>query len=170
MERLWDLTQSPAGSTRAHRKYIVTFDQKMYGVKTPGYPHEVPVCESCMEGHHLSFGTSHVLPILLEAGRAGCKNEGVFKGCHVQCACNPGWEELWDIVEKHGPEIKMKQDKLQKRSPQMNKLSSMLDSIAERLESKGLLKEAEEIDVISNTIKASMVTFFHMAGMGSLTP
>lgn len=37
----------------------------------------------------------------------------------------------------------------------MVKLSSVLDTIADRLESKGLMKEAAEIDVISNTLEAA---------------
>ena len=40
----------------------------------------------------------------------------------------------------------------------MNKISSMLDKVAGSLESKGLLKEAEELDVISNTIESSLTT------------
>jgi len=36
-----------------------------------------------------------------------------------------------------------------------NKISSMLDSVADSLEKKGLLKEAEEIDTISNTLDAT---------------
>jgi len=36
-----------------------------------------------------------------------------------------------------------------------DKLASMLDGVADSLESKGFLKEAEEIDVVSNTIDAA---------------
>jgi hypothetical protein len=35
-----------------------------------------------------------------------------------------------------------------------NKLSSALDAVADSLESKGLIKEAAEVDVISNTLEA----------------
>ena len=34
----------------------------------------------------------------------------------------------------------------------MNKIASLLDSVAESLESKGLLKEAYKVDMVSNTI------------------
>lgn len=37
-----------------------------------------------------------------------------------------------------------------------SKLSSMLDSVADRLEAKGLVKEATDIDAISNTIEAAV--------------
>lgn len=36
----------------------------------------------------------------------------------------------------------------------MNKIASMLDDIADRLESLGLIREAMDLDVISNTIEA----------------
>lgn len=36
----------------------------------------------------------------------------------------------------------------------MNKISSMLDSVANRLEAKGLVKEAYEVDMVSNMLES----------------
>lgn len=40
----------------------------------------------------------------------------------------------------------------------MRNLTTILDSVADRLESKGLFKEAREIDVLSNTLEAATST------------
>lgn len=67
----------------------------------------IPICEHCMNGTHLSFGMDHrgpkkdipTNPEIETTGRWGCKNEGIFNGQHVQCACNPDAEFYPDVLK-----------------------------------------------------------------------
>ena len=55
---------------------------------------EVYVCESCLSGDHLSYGSDHRQG---EKGRCDCKN--VNESRTSQCACNPEWTELTQALE-----------------------------------------------------------------------
>jgi len=51
-----------------------------------------PVCTSCLNGEHMSFGDDHRSGV---KGYQGCKNsEG-----RIQCNCSPDWPELYDNLE-----------------------------------------------------------------------
>jgi hypothetical protein len=57
----------------------------------------VPICESCLEGKHLSYGDDH----RCEGSKSDdCKNLGEDNGTTYQCLCNPhGWSELYNAIE-----------------------------------------------------------------------
>jgi hypothetical protein len=57
----------------------------------------VPICESCIDGNHVDYGTVHSAG---ELGRRDCKYVGENKaGESVQCNCNPDWSGLYHAVE-----------------------------------------------------------------------
>ena len=56
----------------------------------------LPVCESCLDGKHLSYGDDHRLG---EAGRRDCKNIGEIENRTVQCLCNEEWPGLYEAIE-----------------------------------------------------------------------
>lgn len=79
----------------------------MVGVVPEKWPadREVPVCESCFNGEHQTFGWKHYpVPEGTEEdllSRYSCKNVGMFKGKRVQCACSAAFEELLKALGKH---------------------------------------------------------------------
>ena len=50
-----------------------------------------PVCESCLEGEHVSYGDDHRLG---EKDRRDCKSVED----NVQCICTPDFPELFDAI------------------------------------------------------------------------
>lgn len=66
----------------------------------------------------------------------------------------PGWQEWWEGLPGKIRDAYDETMSILPKEAVMKKLSSMLDKVAEDLEARGLLGEAEEIDVISNTLEA----------------
>jgi len=79
---------------------------EMKKIVPEGWPtnHWIPVCKSCLEGKHLSYGMNHMPKNNLvdshELGRYSCKNTGKLDGKLVQCGCNAGFKELLEIINK----------------------------------------------------------------------
>ncbi len=80
--------------------------QKMTKVTPKGWPSNrwVPVCGSCLEGKHLSYGMDHMPKTKLnddeDLSRYGCKNVGKIDGKEVQCGCNAEFDELLEVLKK----------------------------------------------------------------------
>lgn len=82
---------------------------KMFKVLPKGWPanHWVPICESCMEGKHISYGIHHMPadPKKEEEegnlARYGCKNIGEIDGKRYQCNCNAASSEILDAIKEH---------------------------------------------------------------------
>jgi hypothetical protein len=66
---------------------------KMHYVECKGM--SVPVCQSCLDGDHQSYGYDHRTH---EEGRCDCKN--VSEDNRSQCCCNPADPELMKVIEK----------------------------------------------------------------------
>lgn len=60
----------------------------------------VNVCQSCLDGEHLSYGVDHRDG---EDGRCDCKN--VSEDGKSQCGCNPDWPELMEAIENYDAEV-----------------------------------------------------------------
>jgi hypothetical protein len=94
------------------------YNSKLTWVPIKGNPDlESQICESCLKGDHISYGTYH-LPkkdkndnwidhegnILEtedpELNRYSCKNEGTLDGKHMQCMCTPYHLESIDARNK----------------------------------------------------------------------
>jgi hypothetical protein len=63
----------------------------MHRVECQGFM--VPVCQSCLDGHHDSYGADHRDG---EPGRCDCKN--LSDDQKTQCFCNPDWPELVEAI------------------------------------------------------------------------
>jgi hypothetical protein len=87
-------------------------DDEMVKVVPKDWPkdHWIPVCKSCMEGKHLSYGTSHMPPgydpkdrseeYLDSISRYTCKNVGMVDGKRCQCNCSAANPGLLDEMKK----------------------------------------------------------------------
>lgn len=76
---------------------------KMYRIYVQGMT--VSVCESCVQGHHESYGTRHLDFDTEERG--GCKN--ISDDGQKQCACHGAWTELQEAI-KHLPTLLSKEE------------------------------------------------------------
>ena len=54
------------------------------------------VCEACLNGTHISYGTDHRIG---EQYRRDCKN--VSNDNSRQCWCNPDWPELMEAINEY---------------------------------------------------------------------
>lgn len=71
----------------------------------------VDVCQSCLDGEHLSHGEDHRSvwdPYVQATGRCDCKN--VSDDGRSQCGCNPDWPELTAAIEDHHIDLVMEAD------------------------------------------------------------
>jgi len=91
---------------------------KMKKIVPEGWPkdHWVTVCESCLEKHHISYGTNHMPPKGHETdenelGRWSCKNVGVIDGKTYQCNCSAGFTDLLKTIDPKVLETIEKQTK-----------------------------------------------------------
>jgi len=66
----------------------------IYNEKSENYV--LPVCESCLDKTHISYGDDHRLG---EEGRRDCKTTEKVNEINYQCACNPDWERFYDFIE-----------------------------------------------------------------------
>ncbi|MDD5192481.1 MAG: hypothetical protein PHH54_06380 [Candidatus Nanoarchaeia archaeon] len=55
----------------------------------------LPICESCLDKKHVSYGDDHTLG---ETGRRDCKN--LDEDWENQCLCTPDWAGLYEAIEK----------------------------------------------------------------------
>lgn len=62
-------------------------------VEQPGGVVSVSICESCMEGKHMTYGHDHSMgPV----GRRTCKN--ISDDRQRQCCCDSDWPELQKAI------------------------------------------------------------------------
>ena len=56
---------------------------------------DVFVCDSCLAGRHISYGTDHRSGIV---DRRSCKN--LTPDGKRQCACTEDWPELYELIQR----------------------------------------------------------------------
>ena len=71
------------------------------GAVLPAQTSRYQVCQSCLNGHHMSYGTDHRSNEEGDEGRRSCKNVGILDNKQMQCMCSQDNPELFETIEKY---------------------------------------------------------------------